>query len=408
MEFKLNLLETRRGRKLLLTLLYFTEGAPIGFIWWALPTLLRSEKVPVEEITGLTALLVLPWTLKFLWAPLVDALRSPLWGFRAWILSAQLLMGLTLLPLMAVNPAEDIFLLKILLLIHALSAATQDIAIDALAISTTRADERGLLNGCMQAGMLLGRSLFGGGALLISSMFGWKGIILGLTACILASCSALLFVREATTPRSSEARYGVHLQSALGASTTWWALGFALVSAAAFEAAGALAGPFLIDRQAPKETIGLFFALPAVAATLIGGLAGGKISDLYGRLRSVAIFLVGFASTVFALGVVDGFQNDATSPFVLFGVYTILYFWIGLFTAASYAMFMDLTDPKIGATQFSAFMAATNGCEAWSAWAGGQLTAWNGYAAGFFTMSAVSFASLPLLRALSPKRRVEA
>ncbi len=401
----MNLLESRRGRKLLLTLLYFTEGAPIGFIWWALPTLLRSEKVPVAEITGLTALLVLPWTLKFLWAPLVDSLRSPRWGFRAWILTAQLLMGLTLLPLIAVNPAEDFFLLRVFLLIHAFSAATQDIAIDALAISTTGPDERGLLNGCMQAGMLLGRSLFGGGALLISSIFGWKGIILGLTACILTSCSALLFVREPAISRSSEARYGVHLQAALGASTTWWALGFALISAAAFEAAGALAGPFLIDRQAPKESIGFFFAVPVVAATLIGGLAGGKISDRFGRLRSVAIFLVGFASTVLALGAVEGFHNDATSPFVLFGVYTILYFWIGLFTAASYAMFMDLTDPKIGATQFSAFMAATNGCEAWSAWAGGQLTAWNGYAAGFFTMSAVSFASLPLLRALSPKRR---
>jgi len=400
-----NLLESRRGRKLLLTMLYFSEGAPIGFIWWALPTLLRAEKVPVAEITGLTAMLVLPWTFKFLWAPLVDSLRSALWGFRGWILTAQVLMGLTLLPLITVNPAEDFFLLRILLLIHALSAATQDIAIDALAISTTSADERGLLNGCMQAGMLLGRSLFGGGALLIASIFGWTGIIWALCGCILASCSMLAFVREPVLPRTRETQYGIHLRAAFGASRTWWALGFALISAAAFEAAGALAGPFLIDRQAPKETIGFFFAVPVVAATLIGGLAGGKISDRFGRLRSVAIFLAGFASTVFALGAVDGLQNAATAPFLLFGLYTILYFWIGLFTAASYAMFMDLSDPKISATQFSAFMAATNGCEAWSAWAGGQLTAWNGYAVGFIAMSAVSFASLPLLRALSPKRR---
>jgi hypothetical protein len=52
---------------------------------------------------------------------------------------------------------------------------------------------------------------------------------------------------------------------------------------------------------------------------------------------------------------------------ILIGVADV---FIGLFTAASYALFMDLTDPKLGGTQFSAFMAATNGCESWSGWAG--------------------------------------
>ena len=89
-------------------LLYFSEGAPIGFLWWAMPTLLRAEGVAVERITMLTALLVLPWTGKFLWAPLVDAMRSVRWGFRQWAISAQMAMGACLVPLLWFDPAEHL------------------------------------------------------------------------------------------------------------------------------------------------------------------------------------------------------------------------------------------------------------------------------------------------------------
>lgn len=72
-----------RARAALFTLLYLSEGGPIGFIWWALPTLLRTAGVEVPRITGLTAMLVLPWGPKFLWAPLVDGHRTPRWGFKS-------------------------------------------------------------------------------------------------------------------------------------------------------------------------------------------------------------------------------------------------------------------------------------------------------------------------------------
>ena len=57
--------------------LYLSEGAPIGFLWFA--------GVSVGSITALTSLLVLPWTLKFLWAPLVDVLRPRRGGRRTWV-----------------------------------------------------------------------------------------------------------------------------------------------------------------------------------------------------------------------------------------------------------------------------------------------------------------------------------
>jgi PAT family beta-lactamase induction signal transducer AmpG len=61
---------------------------------------------------------------------------------------------------------------------------------------------------------------------------------------------------------------------------------------------------------------------------------------------------------------------------------------------------MDLTDPRVGGTQFSAYMSATNACESWSAWSAGRITAGAGYPAAFATLSVVSLMSLFVLRKL--------
>jgi MFS transporter, PAT family, beta-lactamase induction signal transducer AmpG len=388
-------------RQTLFTLLYFSEGAPIGFIWWALPTLLRTRGVALERITTLTSILILPWVGKFLWSPLVDTWRTPRWGFRAWIISAQLLMGVTLLPLIWFDPIEHFSLWFVLLLCHALAAATQDVAIDALAINVVPESQRGLLNGSMQAGMLLGRSLFGGGALLVATRLGWHWIFIGLILCLWSATAVLLFVREpeVLSEKKSWHEFRSHLLSALRQRTTWLGLAFALTSAAAFEATGALAGPYLIDRNVARETVGFFFTLPVVVATISGGLVGGRLSDYLGRMKAVGHFLLGFVLVIVGLGLAE--MGTPPTQAILLSLLAALYFFIGLFTAASYALFMDLTDPKLGGTQFSTFMAATNGCESWSGWAGGQLAARGGYALSFLAMSAVSLLSLRLLQMLA-------
>jgi len=394
-----------RGRIALFTLLYAAEGAPIGFIWWALPTMMRASGVPIEQITGLTALVLLPWVFKFLWAPAVDALRAPWWGFRAWIITAQVVMGLTLLPLLWLDPVAELSAWRMLLVLHAVSAATQDVAIDALAINSVPPAHRGLLNGAMQAGMLGGRSLFGGGALLVAAWLGWDWIVILLVAWIWLTLAVVLLVEAplAVTPPRAAGDVRRALGDALRQRTTWMGIAFALTSAAAFEATGQLAGPFLVDRGIAPPTIGLFFGIVVVAAMLSGGLLGGVLSDRWGRRRSVGAFLMGFVAVIVMLAAWD--TAGGASPAVLLGLLAGMYFFVGLFTAASYALYMDLTDPRIGGTQFSTFMAATNGCEAWSTWTGGRIAGAAGYPAAFAVVCLVSVLSLVLLRVLRPLRR---
>jgi predicted MFS family arabinose efflux permease len=266
--------------------------------------------------------------------------------------------------------------------------------------------ERGWVNGAMQAGMILGRSLFGGVGILIVSRLGWPWVFGALLAAIWGS---LLVLRiwapdepdAVDSPRDALRACLDSLGAVLRKRATWFALVFALIGGAAFEAAGALAGPFMIDRGVAKESIGTFFAGPTVVAMLAGGIIGGRISDKWGRVRSVALFLGGVIVCVCALTAVPA----AADARVLFTVYGALYFCIGLFTASSYALFMDLTDARAGATQFTAFMAATNACEAWATWGGGRLVENNGYAAAFAAMAAVSVAGLLALALLGRARR---
>jgi MFS family permease len=400
----------------LFTCLYASEGAPIGFIWWALPTVLRSADVPVEAITGLTSMLVLPWAFKFLWAPLVDRLRSARWHYRGWIAAAQVTMALALLPLILLDPVSQFDAWRWLLLVHAVSAATQDVAIDAFAIASVPADSRGRLNGAMQAGMLLGRSLFGGGALLVLALWGHAWIVGALVGWILAALTLLLLARDVHgAVDDAEGRSGAPASSfrrdlsvVLRRASTWWGIAFALVSAAAFEATGQLAGPYLIDAGVSSERVGVFFGVFVVGATLTGGLAGGALSDRWGRARSCAVFLLVFVVAIVALAAAD--RGGALIEIRL-ALLTAMYFGVGLFTAASYALFMDLTDPRLGGTQFSTFMSATNACESWSAWAGGRIAGTAGYPSAFLAMSVASLFGLPLLwmlRATRTARRTDA
>lgn len=391
----MNFLQSSKAKTILFTFLYAGEGAPIGFIWWALPTLLRKEGIEVATITSLTAVLVLPWVFKFLWAPLIDTFRTDKWGLKQWIISSQLIMGFSFIPVLFIDPLSHFNLFAVLLFIHAFFAATQDVSIDALAINYVSRNERGKINGFMQAGMLTGRSIFGGGSILLVEIAGWNFIIILMITFIWSSLILVYFVKEPELVKKTSFKdFKITFTEAFRRKNTWLGIVFALTSAASFEAAGVLLGPYLVDIKVSQELIGIFFGVFAVIAMAGGSIAGGKISDKTGRKKSLVLFLSGVAFIILILALYDNTINT-----VLLMVHlTLLYLFIGLFTSASYAFFMDLTDPKLGGTQFSTFMAATNGCESWSGLAGGEITSKFSYAAAFITMSIVSLASLFLLK----------
>jgi MFS transporter (putative signal transducer) len=385
-------------------MLYLSEGAPIGYLWWAMPTVLRSAGLPIESITALTSLLVLPWAFKFIWAPLIDTCRSAAWTYRSWILTLQLLMGLTLLPVAIIDPKTHFSVLAVVLVAHAVIAATQDVAIDAFCISICPPQERGSINGWMQAGMLLGRAIFGGGALLMVDTLG-QAVVVALLVVSVWSSSVLLLAARGLEPlpsvqgrvRERIGEFSRKLKTAARQASTWAGLAFAAVGGAAYEAVGAVAGPYLIDQGLTRSDVGSFLGIPAVLCMLIGAVLGGLSADRFGKKRSVRAFLILSVLVVFSLSAIDSLMPSGGMAWKL-STLAGLYVAIGLFTASSYALFMDITDPSLGATQFSMFMGGTNLCEAWGALVVGRMIPTFGYAAAFAIVSMSSLLTLPLFR----------
>ena len=371
------------GRRLLFAGLYASEGAPVGFIWWFLATKLASAGVAGDRVSYLLALLLVPWTFKFLWAPAVDLLRGPRWGFRAWAASAQFVAGLAVLPMAWLDLRADFPLVFALALLHATAAATQDVAIDAWAVRAVPASERGRVTGWMQAGYRVAMWGYGYGLLLASGSVGRPAATVAVALAIWSSSALLLLCREpegegGTDVQGAAVRQGgtedgchglgtpnpclgstarvestipvapslfASLSNVLSRPATWLGLGVALLAGAAFESVGGLLGPFLIGRGFAESTVGLIGTC-SVLGLVPGGLLGGWLADRLGRRLTLAATVLAIGYAVVSLCYLD---RLAPAPWphgitvaavaLLFAVYA----GVGVLTASSYALFMDLS-----------------------------------------------------------------
>jgi dipeptide/tripeptide permease len=163
------------------------------------------------------------------------------------------------------------------------------------------------------------------------------------------------------------------------------------------EATGSVAGPMLIDRGFDKSSVGFFFAFPAVVFMGAGALLGGFISDgPRDRERTLAFAVVGLACAV-ALLATTASTSIAPPAWLLISALAFVYALFGIYTASAYALFMEITDPRLGGTQFSAYMGGINLCSVWSGWAVGRLAGQFDYSAALTAMAAFSLLALPLL-----------
>jgi PAT family beta-lactamase induction signal transducer AmpG len=407
-----SLVETSRGRGLLYYLLYISEGAPIGFIWWTLPTLLAARHVPVDRIAELGAILVLPWSLKILWSPFMDVFQFKQWNLRHWIMLCQFMMGLTLLPLATLDFSRDFFFIRNLLVLHAVFAASQDVCIDSWAIKRTPENELGRINGFMQLGVMSGRWLFASGYLLLSAHFPQKLLIYTLVFVVWSNAIVVLLTKDSklaisvrATFRKRSSDFVKKISQVLTKKATWAGIAFAAVAGTGFHGATAVLGPYLHDRGFTEAQTGSFFGFNLLA-TFVGSFIGGVLADKYGRRRMTFTFLVLTAASVLTIALVDQFFWSRTLGYALF---QWLHVCIGLFTVSSYGMLMEITDHEVSATQFSTFMGAVNICESWTSTAfAAAFRVYKSYAINFALFACISLIALflyPALRKIHSNKR---
>jgi PAT family beta-lactamase induction signal transducer AmpG len=384
-----NLLATRRGRLVAFFLLYMTEGIPFGFASIAMATQMRRAGLSATAIGAFTAAIYLPWGFKWLVGPLVDVLASDRLGRRrGWILLMQLLMVASLLLLLNAGMAASIGVLTTLIIVHNCFAATQDVAIDALACNTLHEDERGLANGLMFGGSYFGQALGGSGALLLTSSIGFNHTFLLVAATILAvTIFVVMPMREPAVPRALAAgvnalsRVGSELRDFLRASWRAFAdhrssmLGIVLglLPFGAMALGLALQTNLAVEFGMNDNQVGQL-TLWVNILNALGCVAGGWLSDKFGRRRMLALYVASMSLPTLWLAWGCWQQQwifPAARGVVAVAVPAALLslFWVtsliwsvfnGLMYGTRAALFMDLTNPRVAATQFTLYMALMN------------------------------------------------
>ena len=294
-----------RNTYILLFSLYWAQGLPVGFMTHALPVILRAEGVSLAHIGGF-GLLMLPWSIKIFWAPWVDRYGSIAKGhYRSWIiplqwLSVAVLIGLSFLPIQALNQPLYLLLFFITLLLMNGIGATQDIATDALAVNILKNEQQYWGNTFQVIGSRLGFIVGGGAILWLLDLLQWQATFLLLAALVFLNTLPILLFKEPdhlkTTTQTSE-------QPALSNIKTYfqyfWSdstLAVWLLVLLTFKIADGLSGPLLkplmVDLGLSFSQIGLYVTMLGALAALIGAGLAGWCLKYWSRSRSLLIFSV--------------------------------------------------------------------------------------------------------------------
>ena len=430
----MNLLATRRGRLAAFFLLYVTEGIPSGFTGVAVATRMRRLGLDPAAIGMFTAALLLPWAVKWAFGPFVDVISSDRWGRRrSWILGTQTLMSLTILLAMGVDMRASLTLFTAVLVAHNLCSAVQDVAIDALAVQVLRDDERGLANGLMFGGQYLGAALGGTGALFLASVAGFSVTFVAVSVAIALVTAVVAWpMREPPGPPRPPLGLGSvgegivtfvrdTARSFTGSRAALVAIVLALLPMGGYALSLSLQSNLAVELGLTDRQVG---TLSLLSTLLSAGFCvlGGWISDRWGRRRSLATFIIGTTLPTFAMAaamqhfhwilpvspLLPNRPVPAPELVSLFWSLTPAYaVFQGLMYGVGTAIFMDVTNPLVAATQFTGYMALCNLVYSYSAaWQGHAAVAW-GYPATLVIDGAFGLLSvlvLPLMGPLAGRR----
>jgi PAT family beta-lactamase induction signal transducer AmpG len=315
---------------LVVLFLGFSAGLPLALSGSTLLVWMAESSVNLTTI-GLFALVGTPYTIKFLWAPIVDALDIPilcrlLGRRRGWMIFSQIMLIVAIVFLGLQNPDVSPFMIALGAVMVATASATQDIVIDAYRVEKLDTSEQAAGMGSYVAAYRVGMLVSTAGALFIVSFFekvqgfdkatSWTLGYAVMAGFVLIGMATTLWAREPA--RSAEAAAQAHAnpvtrvaRAAVGAFSEFLTrdmavavLAFVILFKLCDAFVGAMTGPFVIRGMGySREEYAAIVKGLGLAATLIGGFAGGFVAralDLRTSLWLAAFLQMG-SNLVFAL-----------------------------------------------------------------------------------------------------------
>lgn len=343
------------GRMWVALLMGFACGVPLLLTGSVLQAWLTDEGVDLALI-GLYALVGLPYTLKFLWAPLLDRYTLPLLGRRrGWLLLFQLLLVVAVAALGQSEPAAHPLWVAVAAFLVTLFSASQDIVVDAYRRERLSDEELGLGASLYVNGYRIGMLLAGSGGLILADQMPFSQVYLLMAAALLVGVVTTLLAAEPTAatgqPTTLKQAVIAPLLEYFQRPQALLLLAFILFYKVGDTMAAAITTPFYLELGFSRTEIGSVVKLFGFWATIGGGVLGGLLLLRIGIDRGLWLFggLQALSTAGFALlawyGVAD--------PALLALVVAFENLSGGMGTAAYVALMGRLTDRRFTATQYA-------------------------------------------------------
>lgn len=382
-------------------ILGFSSGLPLALTGSTLQAWLTVEGVDIKTI-GLYAVVGFPYTYKFLWSPLLDAINPRLFDQRrGWIVLMQLACA-GLVAAMAFVDAHSAWNVAAVAVAIAFCSATQDMAIDAYRTDLLPAQERGLGAAYYVAGYRTAMLVSGGLALILAGEYlGWKGTYLLMAGLLALSAVVTGFSPTAENPDTQSARknvLGLVRESArdfFGKPAAVWILLLIVLYKMGDAFAGSLTTAFLLKGLGFTLTeVGAINKTVSLIATLIGAFAGGYGVKRWGLFNALLVFggLQAVSNLTFW-----GLAVSAPNVVAMGAAVFVENLCGGMGTAAFVALLTSLCSREFSATQYALLSSlAAVGRVYLSAPAGYAVAAW-GWDGFFLASTAVALPGLVAL-----------
>ena len=336
----------------------FSSGLPLYILISLLPAWLKSEGVSLKEI-GLFALIGLPFTWKFIWAPLFDRFTPTLGRRRGWLLITQVGLLITLPIFGFFHPQLDIRTIAFFCVLVAFLSASQDVVLDAYRRELLPDLELGLGNAVHVNAYKIASLVPGSLSLILADHMDWSSVFMITALFMLPGVLMTLLITEPAiknaAPKTLRAAVVEPFQEFIarnGLKSALTVLLFIFLYKLGDSMATALATPFYLEMGFSKTEIGLVAKNAGLWPSVIGGMLGGVWMMRLGINRALWIF--GAVQMLAILGFAWLAMVGHSLPWLAL-VIGLEALGVGLGTAAFVAYIAQTTNPLYTATQFALF-----------------------------------------------------
>ena len=343
------------ARMLIMLLTGFSSGLPYMLTGSTLQAWLKDENVSLQAI-GFFSLVGLPYTLKFLWSPLLDRWIPPFLGRRrGWALIAQVALALAIAGLGMSHPAASPWTVALLALLLTFTAATQDIVLDAYRREFLPDGELGSGTSIFVTGYRIAMIVSGALALVLADLIPWPAVYLTMSALMVVGIATVLLSPEPQVPSTPKTLREAVIQPFVDffrRPGAWTILAFILLYKIGDLMASTMTTPFALEMGFTKTEIAGMIKLFGLGAMILGGIVGAPIMAWLGINRSLWVFGVFQSVSILAFAALA--QLGRSYPALALAVSLEYVAW-GMGATAISAFMAELTNKRFTATQFALF-----------------------------------------------------